>query len=71
MHSITNTTAVFAAMAMCTWCASVAVAMRTIRTIATTAINRANPCDLAAVLGALPEMASGISRIRVIARGLA
>lgn len=71
MHSMTDTTAALTGMAMCMWCASAVAAMRTIRIIATTAINRANPCDLAAVLGALPEMASGISRTRVIARGLA
>ncbi|MFE3177582.1 hypothetical protein ACFXPA_23915 [Amycolatopsis sp. NPDC059090] len=71
MHSITDTTAAFATLAMCMWCTSAIIAMRTIRTIATTAINRANPCDLAAVLGALPGMTNEISRLRVIARGLA
>ncbi|WP_285612192.1 hypothetical protein [Actinokineospora globicatena] len=45
--------------------------MRTIRIISTEAINRARPCDLAAVLGALPGLLGGLSRLRLNLRGIA
>jgi len=71
MHSITDTTAAFAAIVAGMWCTTAMYSLRTVRAIATTAINRANPCDLAAVLGALPPLTSEIARLRVTAKGLA
>ncbi|WP_033290310.1 hypothetical protein [Amycolatopsis jejuensis] len=68
---MTDTAALSAVIVMGMWCVTAAVALRTFRAVTTTAINRAKPCDLAAVLGALPGVVGGINRIRLTARGLA
>ncbi|GAA4660275.1 hypothetical protein [Amycolatopsis dongchuanensis] len=47
-----------------TWCMTALYATHTMRTIAVKAINRAKPCDLAAVLGALPSVLTALSRLR-------
>ncbi|ATE52666.1 hypothetical protein CNX65_04695 [Actinosynnema pretiosum] len=49
-------------MAFSTWCVAAACSARTAQTVAIAAINRANPCDLAAVLGALPGVLPTRSR---------
>jgi hypothetical protein len=70
MHPINETAPVLATVALGTWCATTLYAMRTIRVISSAAINRAKPCDLAAVLGALPGVLGRISRPRSTTRGL-
>jgi hypothetical protein len=45
------------------WCINRTYACRTIRDIARHAINAAKPCDLAAVLGALPEVTRHLTAV--------
>lgn len=66
-----NAVTLIAALTMWSWCATTLYAMRTVRVLSVTAINRANPCDLAAVLGALPGAIGGLSRFRMVMRGAA
>ncbi|WHT17586.1 hypothetical protein N8J89_31315 [Crossiella sp. CA-258035] len=70
MPPITDATALLISFGVGAWCATNVYALRTIRVISTTAINRAKPCDLAAVLGALPGVLGRIGRLRLTTRGL-
>ena len=71
MPPITDTVATLATVATGSWCVTTMYAMHTTRVVVATAINRAQPCDLAAVLRTLPGVLGRINRHCSTMRGLA